>query len=62
MGLLTPRREGGKTAVVVSREVDYGFARRLQTVSGLHDYPVFNRICRTVDEAMKWLDEAEMEG
>lgn len=49
-------REGGKTAILVSREVDFGIARRYEITSETRQHPISHYVFRDRDEALKWLD------
>jgi hypothetical protein len=48
-------REGGRTAAVVSADVDYGIARAFQSYT--EELPFESGVFRTMDEAIKWLTE-----
>jgi len=48
-------REGGKTAILVSRTVDFGIARRYEITSETRQHPISHYVFRDRDEALKWL-------
>lgn len=50
-------RKGGKTAVVATSDLQYGFSRILGTHYEIEDYPTRLEIFRIMDEAMEWLDQ-----
>ncbi len=57
--LHSEKRAGGKTAVVVSRDLEYGLARVLDTLRDIRKLPYQLEIFRSVEEANQWLDEEE---
>ena len=48
-------REGGRSAMVVPDDIDYGIARAFQSYTA--DLPFESGVFRTMDEAIKWLTE-----
>jgi hypothetical protein len=52
-------RIGGKSAVVASSDLQYGLSRILSTLYEIEDFPTQLKIFRTMDEAIKWLDQDE---
>ena len=48
-------REGGRTAMVVPADIDYGIARTAQSYA--QNLPFEIGVFRTMDEAIKWLTE-----
>jgi hypothetical protein len=60
-GPLAEVRAGGQTAIVCSREVDFGLGRMFQTYAEEAGVPFAIRVFRDVDDAWRWLrseDEA----
>ena len=54
-----PRRQGGKTAVVVPEDLAYGMARMFQIMSDTNDFPFKIKVFRYYGEASQWLLEKE---
>ena len=52
-------RRGGKTAVVASSDLQYGFSRILGSLYEIEDFPTKLKIFRIMDEAFEWLDQDE---
>jgi len=52
-------REGGKSAVVASSDLQYGLSRILGTLYDIEDFPTQLKIFRIKDEAVEWLDQYE---
>ena len=50
-------RKGGRSAVVCSRETDFGIANLLIAYARLEGHPVHVQTFRTTDDAMRWLLE-----
>ena len=50
-------RQGGKAAVVVSRDVDFGIARMIQLSGEIFPFEV--EVFRSMAEAEKWLAQAD---
>lgn len=48
------KKRGGKTAFVVSRDVDYGVGRIIEALTGHLHYEI--QVFRTFKEATEWLD------
>ncbi len=53
------KRAGGKSAVVVSRDLEYGLARVLDTLRDIRKVHSQLGVFRSVEEANQWLDEEE---
>ena len=51
------RRESGKTALVFSGNVGFGFGRMFGTLQEVKDSPVQHRSFRSKEEALRWLSE-----
>jgi hypothetical protein len=49
------KRAGGKTAIVVSKTLEYGMSRMIQTLSELISIPLEIKIFRSIEEAVQWL-------
>ncbi len=49
-------REGGKTAIVMSSGVGFGIGRMYETLSEIEQHPITHNICKSIDEAMDWLE------
>jgi hypothetical protein len=56
---LARAREGGKTALVFSRDSAYGVGQMYEEMSRLHDYPISQAVFRSDSEAMEWLTRRE---
>ena len=52
-------RKGGKTALVFSKDIDFGIGRMLQTLGEIEEYDYVFGTFRNREEAMKWLDTHE---
>ena len=52
---LAESRSGGKTAIVCSRDSDYGLARLFQTYAELYEAPIEIRVFDSMDNAITWL-------
>ncbi len=52
---LADSRKGGRTAIVCSKEVDYGVSRMFQTLASLQNIPIEAQVFRSIQEARKWL-------
>ena len=50
-------RKGGKSAIVVSRDLGYGMARMYDTLSECKDSPVEYRVFRDINEATNWIEK-----
>ncbi len=57
--LHSEKRAGGKSAIIVSRDLEYGLSRVLDTLSDIRKVTVQLEIFRSVEEANQWLDEEE---
>ena len=51
----TGKRQEGKTAIVGSKDIDYGLARMYEAYTGLENLPYEYKIFKDVDEAKEWL-------
>jgi len=51
----TGKRQEGKTAIVGSKDIDYGLARMYEAYTGIENLPYEYKIFRDVDEAKEWL-------
>jgi hypothetical protein len=51
------KRTGGKTAMVMNSDLDYGLGRMSETFAETEDLPWEIRIFRSMDEALAWMDE-----
>ena len=51
-------RAGGKTAILASRDLEYGMARMYEMLAELRRHPVVIRAFRDRDEALRWLGES----
>ena len=54
-GPFTDVRSGGQTAIVVTREVDFGLCRMFQAFAEMAEVPVAFLVARDIDEAERWL-------
>jgi len=52
---LSERRTGGKTAVVFSRDSDFGLGRMFEMFSDAEGYKADMKIFREIDEARAWI-------
>ena len=52
------RRKGGRTAIVCSKEVDYGLGRMFQTFASLQHIPFEINVFRNLEEAVEWLNQS----
>ncbi len=53
------KRASGKTAIVVSRDLEYGLSRILDTLRDIRKVHSQLGVFRSVEEANQWLDEEE---
>ncbi len=53
------KRKGGKTAVLVSKNLEYGISRMVQALTEIKDIPLKIEIFRSIEEAMQWLGKEE---
>ena len=51
-------RKGGRTAIVCSKEVDYGLSRMFQIFASHQHIPIEVQVFRSTHEARKWLSDA----
>jgi hypothetical protein len=49
------KREGGKTAIIVSKDLEYGMSRMIITLAELKDIPFELEIFRSLEEAVQWI-------
>src|SRR5688572_32924018 len=54
-GPFTDVRAGGQTAIVVTREVDFGLCRMFQAFAEMAEVPFAILVARDIDEAQRWL-------
>lgn len=47
-------RAGGKTAFIVSKDLDYGMLRMVKAFGEYADFPFSTKVFRSMDEAIKW--------
>jgi hypothetical protein len=52
-------RAGGKTAFVVSKDLEYGLFRMIETFGEIRKIPIYTEVFRSMDEAVHWLEEDE---
>lgn len=53
------KRSGGKTALVVSGDLEYGLSRMAQTLAEIKSLSIQIEIFRSFKEAIQWLGEEE---
>jgi len=53
------KRIGGKTAILVSKNLEYGISRMVQTFTELKDIPIETKTFRSIEEAIQWLGKEE---
>ena len=51
----TGKRKEGKTAIVGSKDIEYGLARMYEAYAGFENLPYEYKIFKEVDEAKEWL-------
>jgi len=51
------KRSGGKTAILVSKDLEYGISRMARTFAELKNIPFEMEIFRSIEEAIQWLGE-----
>ena len=51
----TGKRKEGKTAIVGSKDIEYGLARMYEAYTGLENLPYECKIFKDVNEAKEWL-------
>jgi len=49
-------RVGGKTALFTTLPLGFGLARMYESLSEANQVPISNRVFRSIDEAMAWLE------
>ena len=47
-------RAGGKSAMIASQDLEFGFSRMLQSLLEIEDIPIELQIFRTIEEAKEW--------
>ena len=52
-------RPGGKTALLVSGDLEFGIARMYEMLAEVHDHPIRHRIFTAKEEAINWLLSGE---
>jgi hypothetical protein len=52
------RRKGGRTAIVCSKDLDYGLGRMFQTFASLQHIPFEIQVFRSQEEAREWLNRS----
>ena len=52
---LAEARKGGKTAIVFGRAFEFGLGRMFETYLELTGLPIEVHVCRSIDDARKWL-------
>jgi hypothetical protein len=50
------KRAGGKTAILVLKELEYGLSRMIQTLSECKAIPLEVEIFRSIEAALQWLE------
>lgn len=53
------KRAGGKTAIVVSRDLESGLSRVLDTLRDIRRVPFQFQVFRSMEKANQWLEEEE---
>ena len=53
------KRSGGKTALVVSGDLEYGLSRMSQMLADLHSISLQMEVFRSFKEAIQWLGQGE---
>ena len=53
------KRAGGKTAILVSKDFEYGMSRMIKTLTEFEDFPFKLEIFRSLEEASHWLDKED---
>jgi len=48
-------RQNGKTAIVATKDLEYGMSRMFQIMSTDNGFPFTIKVFRSYDEAMKWI-------
>ena len=51
------KRAGGKTAILISKDLEYGMSRMIQSLIELKGIPIETEIFRSIEEAVHWLDK-----
>lgn len=54
-----PLRERGKTALVTTRAVDYGFFRMYELLAEFEGHPLAHSVFNEIKKALDWLDSEE---
>ena len=53
------KRSGGKTVILVSKDLEYGVSRMIQTLIELKGIPFKTEIFKSFEEAMQWLGKED---
>jgi hypothetical protein len=53
------KRSGGKTAILVSKDLEYGVSRIIQTIIEIKGIPFKTEIFRSFEEAFQWLGKED---
>lgn len=54
---LTGKREGGKTAFVVSRDLEFAISRMMEVFTEMNNSPLQTQVFKSMDGAIQWLNE-----
>ena len=54
---LTGKREGGKTAFLVSRDLEYGISRMIGMFTEMNISPLQTQVFKSMDEAIQWFNK-----
>ncbi|HUT63528.1 MAG TPA: hypothetical protein VMZ04_06180 [Anaerolineae bacterium] len=54
-------RLGGKSAIVATKELEYGLARMFQIMADENGFPLRIKLFRSIDEAHQWLLENDQQ-
>ena len=50
-------RSSGKTAFIVSSDINYGIGRMYETIAEIRKHTVLHNVFRTFEEAIKWFEK-----
>ena len=50
-------RAEGKTAFVVSNDLEYGLFRMMESFGDIKEVPISTRVLRSMDESVRWIEE-----
>lgn len=53
------KRDGGKTAILISKDLEYGMSRMIQSLIELKGIPIETEIFRSIKEAVHWLGKQD---